>query len=146
MFLSIIKSRGILLVLSGVFYAVLCVFSIVTGIMYMSGKRELNPLELSDRFMEKLSDPEKRMRFAKKMGFVTFVVGIVQGITSFSILKGQSPLHYWIALGFTIFSIGSVSVKLKGKINAFPLLKSIAYITVLVILLLASSRRLFFPA
>lgn len=146
MFLSIIKSRGILLVLSGVFYAVLCVFSIVTGIIYMSGKRELNPLELSDRFMEKLSDPEKRMRFAKKMGFVTFVVGIVQGITSFSILKGQSPLYYWIALGFTIFSIGSVSVKLKGKINAFPLLKSIAYITVLVILLLASSRRLFFPA
>lgn len=146
MFLSIIKSRGILLVLSGIFYAVLCVFSIVTGIMYMSGKRELNPLELSDRFMEKLSDPEKRMRFAKKMGFVTFVVGIVQGITSFSILKGQSPLHYWIALGFTVFSIGSVSVKLKGKINAFPLLKSIAYITVLVILLLASSRRLFFPA
>lgn len=146
MFLSIIKSRGILLVLSGVFYAVLCVFSIVTGVMYMSGKRELNPLELSDRFMEKLSDPEKRMRFAKKMGFVTFVVGIVQGITSFSILKGQSSLHYWIALGFTIFSIGSVSVKLKGKINAFPLLKSIAYITVLVILLLASSRRLFFPA
>lgn len=37
-----------LLILSAVFYAVLCVFSIVTGIIYMSGKRKLNPLELSD--------------------------------------------------------------------------------------------------
>jgi len=134
----------ILLVVCGIFYAVLCIFSIVTGMIYMSGKKELNPLELSDKFMEKLSDPDRRKAFAKKMGFVTFVVGIVQGITSYAILKAGSPLYYWIALGFTIFSIGSVSVKLKGKINAFPLLKFVAYVSILIVLLLGRTRVLFF--
>ncbi len=146
MFTNLFAERSLPVILCGVFYAVLCIFSIVTGLIYMSGKRELNPLELSDSFVKKLSDPLKRARFAKKMGFVTFIVGIVQGITSYSILKGSSPLEYWIALGFTLFSIGSVSVKLKGKINAFPLLKAIAYISILIILLLSSTRMLFFHA
>ncbi|MDO4414944.1 MAG: hypothetical protein Q4C20_07685 [Erysipelotrichaceae bacterium] len=146
MFTNLFAERSLPVILCGVFYAVLCIFSIVTGLIYMSGKRELNPLELSDSFVKKLSDPLKRARFAKKMGFVTFIVGIVQGITSYSILKGSSPLEYWIALGFTLFSIGSVSVKLKGKINAFPLLKAIAYISILIILLLSSTRVLFFHA
>lgn len=144
MFLQMIQQRGILLILCGIFYAVLCIFSIVTGIIYMTGQRQLNPLELSDSFMQKLSDPVKRTQFAKKMGAVTFAVGIVQGITSFSILKGDSPLYYWIALGFTLFSIGSVTFKLKGKINAFPLMKAAAYLSILVILLLSSTRILFF--
>ena len=137
-------NRSISLILCGIFYGILCIFSIVTGIIYMSGKKELNPLELSDGFMKKLSDPEKRKAFARKMGLVTFVVGIVQGITSFCILKGESPFAYWIAMGFTLFSIASVSVKLKGKINAFPLLKMIAYLTILIILLLKTSRSVFF--
>ena len=144
MYFQNLQQRGILLILCGIFYAVLCIFSIVTGIIYMSGRRQLNPLELSDSFMQKLSDPEKRSKFAKKMGAVTFAVGIVQGITSFSILKGDSPLYYWIALCFTIFSIASVSFKLKGKINAFPLLKAAAYLLILVILLLSSTRMIFF--
>ena len=146
MFAGLFTERSLPVILCGVFYGILCIFSIVTGLIYMSGKRELNPLELSDSFVKKLSDPLKRARFAKKMGFVTFIVGIVQGITSYSILKGSSPLEYWIALGFTLFSIGSVSVKLKGKINAFPLLKAIAYISILIILLLSSTRMLFFHA
>lgn len=136
--------RSIFLILCGIFYGILCIFSIVTGIIYMSGRKELNPLELSDRFMKKLSDPDKRRKFAQKMGFVTFIVGIVQGITAYCILKGSSPLDYWIAMGFTLFSIASVSVKLKGKINAFPLLKMIAYAVIFVILLLKGSRDLFF--
>ncbi len=139
-----IQNRGILVLLCAMFYAVLCVFSIVTGIIYMSGRRELNPLELSDRFMERLSDDHKRKMFAKNMGLVTFIVGIVQGITSWSLWKGDSPVYYWIALGFTIFSIGSVSVKLKGKINLFPILKSIAYLAILGILLLRATRMLYF--
>lgn len=63
----------LLLNVSGGFYSLLCVFSIVTGIIYMTGKRKLNPLELSDKFMEKLSDPEKLRKFTVRMGFVTFV-------------------------------------------------------------------------
>ena len=138
------KKHHLPLLLSGFFYAVLCVFSIVTGLLYMSGKRELNPLELSEKFMQRLSDHKKRKRFARFMGFVTFVVGIVQGITSFSIFKAGRKLHYWIATGFTLFSIGSVAVKLKGKIHAFPLLKAVAYVSILVVLLLKQTRELFF--
>ena len=136
--------RSIFLILCGIFYGILCIFSIVTGIIYMSGKKELNPLELSDRFMEKLSDPEKRRKFAQKMGLVTFVVGIVQGITAYCILRGNSPLSYWIAMGFTLFSIASVSVKLKGKINVFPLLKMVSYLAIFAVLLLKGSRNIFF--
>ena len=138
------KKHHLPLLLSGFFYAVLCVFSIVTGLLYMSGKRELNPLELSEKFMQRLSDHKKRKRFARFMGFVTFIVGIVQGITSFSIFKAGRKLHYWIAMSFTLFSIGSVAVKLKGKIHAFPLLKAVAYVSILVVLLLKQTRELFF--
>ena len=141
---AIVKERGLLLCLCGLFYAVLCVFSIVTGVIYMSGNRELNPVELSDKMMEKLTDPEVMKAFAKKMGFVTFVVGIVQGITSYSILKGNRPVFYWIAVGFTLFSIASVVYKLTGKINLFPLSKFVAYVAILIILLLKSTRVLFF--
>ncbi|MBR3349732.1 MAG: hypothetical protein IKG55_06625 [Solobacterium sp.] len=144
MFSEIIHERGILLILCAGFYGLLCVFSIVTGIIYMSGKRELNPLELSDSFVKKLDTLEKRSLFAKKMGFVTFVVGIVQGITSYAILKGNNAFWYGIALGFTLFSIASVAFKLKGKINAFPLLKAAAYTAILIILLFSGTRVQYF--
>ena len=134
----------ILLNLCGIFYAVLCIFSIVTGLIYVNGRKELNPLELSDRFIKKLSDPEKRKRFTIKMGWVTFFVGIIQGITSFAIIKAGNPVFYWIALGFTIFSICSVAFKLKGKVNAFPLLKCVVYVAILFVLLLEKTRELFY--
>jgi hypothetical protein len=53
-------------------------------------------------------------------------------------------VYYWVALGFTLFSIASVGFKLKGKINAFPILKLIAYLAILTVLLLGSTRALFF--
>ena len=119
-----LKHQNIPLLLCGIFYAVLCVFSIVTGLIYMSGRRKLNPLELSDKFMERLSDPKKLKKFTVFMGF-------------------KKRLHYRIALGFTLFSIGSVAAKLKGKISAFPLLKAVAYVSILVVLLLKKTRELF---
>ena len=133
-----------LLLLCGFFYAVLCVFSIVTGLMYASGKKKLNPLELSDKFMSRYTDSDKLKRFTIKMGWVTFLVGIVQGITSFAILHRHNAVFYWIALAFTLFSIASVAWKLKGKINAFPVLKCIAYAAILVVLLLGGARAQFF--
>ena len=135
---------NILLILCGIFYSVLCIFSIVTGLMYASGKKELNPLELSDEFMSRYTDQDKLKRFTIKMGWVTFLVGIVQGITSFAILHRHSAVFYWIALGFTLFSIASVAWKLKGKINAFPVLKCIAYAAILIVLLLSGARAQFF--
>ena len=134
----------ILLFLCGVFYAVLCVFSIVTGLIYASGKKKLNPLELSDRFMARLSDPEKLRKFTINMGWVTFAVGVVQGLTAFAIFRRGSAALYALALGFTLFSIASVAVKLKGKLSAFPLLKCAAYLAILAVLLLKSTRALFF--
>lgn len=127
----------ILLKACGVFYSVLCVFSIVTGLMYAGGRKELNPLELSDRFMRKYEDPEKRKRFTIRMGWVTFAVGIVQGITAFSIFRAGSAVLYGIAVGFTFFSICSVAFKLKGKIHLFPVLKCIAYVAILGVLIAA---------
>ena len=133
-----------LLLLCGIFYAVLCVFSIVTGLMYASGKKKLNPLELSEKFMSRYTDSDRLMRFTIKMGWVTFLVGIVQGITSFAILHRHNAVLYWIALAFTLFSIASVVWKLKGKINAFPVLKCIAYTAILVVLILGGARAQFF--
>ena len=130
----------LLLKLCGFFYAVLCVFSIVTGLMYAGGKRKLNPLELSDSFMSRYSDPEKLKQFTVSMGWVTFAVGIIQGITSYSILRGGSALSYRIALGFTLFSIASVAFKLKGKVSLFAVLKCIAYISILAVLLLPAVK------
>lgn len=135
---------SLFLIASGVFYGVLCVFSIVTGCIYMSGKRQLNPLELSDSFVAKLDTPEKMSAFAKKMGFVTFIVGIVQGITSYSILGGRSTVCWWIAFGFNLFSICSVLFKLKGKISSFPLLKLVCYTVIFIVLVLSSTRALYF--
>ena len=134
----------ILLLLCGIFYAVLCVFSIVTGLMYAGGKKELNPLELSDAFMSRYTEPEKRRRFTIRMGWVTFFVGIAQGITAFAVLRAGRPICYWIALGFTLVSLFSVAVKLKGKINVFPLLKCAAYTAILIVLLLGGTRAMFF--
>ena len=135
---------NVLRIVSGAFYTLLCVFSIVTGLMYSSGKRKMNPLELSDKFMSKYDTPEKLKRFTIRMGWVTFAVGIVQGITAFALIKAGKPIYYWIALGFTLFSIASVAFKLKGKINAFPILKCIAYMAILIVLLLGETRAMFF--
>ncbi len=101
----------------------------------MTGKKELNPLELSDNFVKKLKFKNKLSSFAKTMGLVTFIVGIVQGLTAYSIFIDK---YYVLSIGFTIFSILSVAIKLKSKINLFPILKSIAYISILVVLIISS--------
>ena len=143
MHLSAIQNGNIPLILCGIFYAVLCIFSIVTGLMYAFGRRELNPLEVPDSMLAKM-DSEGTKAFARKMGWVTLFVGIVQGITSFSILKAGSLLLYCIAVGFTLFSIASASFKLKGKFSMFPLLKLTAYLAILLVLLIPAGRNLFF--
>ena len=132
---SAFTTKNIPLILCGIFYSVLCIFSIVTGLIYASGKRKLNPLELPDSFVNKLNEEDKLKQFAVKMGYVTFIVGIVQGLTAFSLFKAKGLLFYLIAFGFNLFSIASVLFKLKGKINAFPLLKLCAYIMILIVLL-----------
>lgn len=125
---------SILIMLCGIFYAVLCIFSIVTGILYISGKRELNPIELSDNMVKKLSTPNKKKKFSKTMWYVTFFVWILQGITAYALLYSTNEILYYFAIWFTIFSIWSVAFKLKWKINSFSLMKLVFYIAILVIL------------
>ncbi len=139
-----VNRKTLLLNLCGIFYAVLCIFSIVTGLIYAFGLRELNPIELSDAMMAKLSDPERLSRFAVTMGWVTFAVGIVQGIASFSLLKKGRKLFFFIAFGFTVFSLCSVGYKIFGKFSFFALSKTIAYIAIIIVMLLPQSRKLFF--
>ena len=124
------------LILCGIFYSILCIFSIVTGLIYASGRRKLNPIELSDKFLDKLSDEDKLKKFTIKMGWVTFIVGIIQGLTALAIFKGYNVYLNLFAICFTIFSIISVIVKLKGKVNAFPIIKLFFYVSILIILLL----------
>ena len=127
---------SILIMLCGIFYAVLCIFSIVTGILYISGKRELNPIELSDNMVKKLSTPNKKKKFSKTMWYVTFFVWILQWITAYALLYSTNEILYYFAIWFTIFSIWSVAFKLKWKINSFSLMKLVFYIAILVILLI----------
>ncbi len=122
----------LLLIICALFYSVLCVFSIVTGMIYLSGKKELNPLELSDKLAARLKEENKTARFAKTMGAVTVIVGIVQGLTAYAVFTDQ---WYALSIGFTVFSLLSAGLKLKSKFHIFPLLKSLAYISILIILI-----------
>lgn len=86
--------------------------------MYAIGHKKMNPVELSDSMLEKLSNPETMKSFAITMGWVTFGVGIVQGIASYSLFKRGRKLFYFIALGFTVFSLLSVGYKIIGKFSS----------------------------
>ncbi len=101
----------------------------------MTGKRKLNPIELSDKFVKKLNTEQKLLSFTKKMGLVTLIVGLFQGLTAYSIYKADSIIFYYIAITFTIFSICSVLFKLKNKVNLFPMTKLFCYIIILIALL-----------
>ena len=120
----------VLLILSNFFYGLLCIFSIVTGIMYATGKRKLNPVELSDKFMKKIKDTDS---FAKKMGIVTIIVGIFQGLVPVLIIN--TNIWFYYILIFTIFSICSVGYKLSGKISKFAVIKLVCYLLILIALL-----------
>ena len=134
-----------LLAVSGLFYAVLCVFSIVTGLLYATGRRKLNPIELSDIIMDRLDDPHKRAVFTRRMGWVTVVIGIIQGMTAWCFFSHRGGFAYGIAFGFTIFSIASVSAKLlRGRFSTFAATKLVLYICILIILILPSARPVFF--
>ena len=141
--LAACKAHNWALVACGLFYALLCVFSVVTGALYLSGRRKLNPVELSDRLVNRLSSTGRLERFARFMGAVTIVVGLVQGASSWAILSAGGQGGYALALGFTLFSLCSVLFKLRGKLSAFPLLKLGAYLAILVVLLWGDTRALF---
>lgn len=137
------KKYKVMLNIAGDLYALLCVFSIAVGLMYATGQHELNTIELSESMPEKLSDPEALQRFTVLMGWVTSAVGIAQGITSYALFRKRGKVNYCVALGFTVFSLCSVGYKIIGHFSLFALTKTIAYVTILVVLLLPGSREVF---
>ena len=139
-----IWERGIPVLLSGAFYTVLCVFSIVTGLMYLRKNNTVNPLELPKAMAKRIDDPLYMRKVSVFFGWLTFFVGLVQGMTAYSLLLGSSPWCYWLALGFTVFSMLSAGSKLIMTFNLFPIMKEAAYIAVFVVLMLSGTRGLYF--
>ena len=115
----ITESHNILLILCGIFYSILCIFSIVTGFIYASGRRKLNPIELSDKFMDKLSDEDKLKKFTIKMGWVTFIVGIIQGLTALAIFKGYNVYLNLFAICFHNKEFDSTLFQSSKSTNVF---------------------------
>ena len=136
-----LESNNIILTFCAVFYFILCIFSIVTGLMYAFGKRKLNPLELPDKFVYKLKEENKLDSFAVKMGWVTFIVGLLQGLCAFGIFYGYNSFLNYFAIFFTVFSICSSIFKLIKKFNIFSLIKLIVYILVLLVLFVSGFRK-----
>ena len=128
---------------SGAFYAVLCIFSIVTGLMYLRAGNVVNPLELPQSMADRMADPNYMAKVSRFFGWLTFSVGIVQGLTSYSLIVGKRKWNYWLALGFTIFSILSAGTKLVTTFNIFPILKEVAYVAILIVILSKSTKALY---
>ena len=136
-----LEKNNIILTVCGIFYSVLCIFSIFTGLMYAFKKRQLNPVELSNEFVSKLSKENKLEEFAVKMGWITVVVGIFQGISAFGIFYGYNVYLNYFTIFFTVFSIFSVVLKLIKKRNLFSFIKLIAYLLILLILTISGFKK-----
>lgn len=132
-------TRGIAVAACGIFYWVLCVFSIVTGLRYLRKGNVVNPLELPKKMAARMDDPEYMRKTSVFFGWLTFWVGVVQGLTAWSVMFGGSPWNYRLALGFTVFSLISAGSKLLMTFNIFPILKEAAYLAILAVLLLRRS-------
>jgi len=129
--------------LCGIFYGALCIFSLVMGI-YTMCCTELNMIEMSQEAVQELCDKlnTNEQMLCVYFGLLTFIVGVVQGISSYGIWKGNSNGLYWFAVGFTVFSLLSCSSKLFMSVNAFSIVKIVCYVLVLAVLLSRSSREI----
>ena len=111
--------------------------------MYLRAGNVVNPLELPRSMVERMDDPDYMAKVSRFFGWLTFSVGIVQGMTSYSLIVGRRKWNYWLALGFTIFSILSAGTKLVTTFNPFPILKEVAYVAILIVILSKSTRALY---
>lgn len=140
----ITETNNLPLILCGIFYSILAIFSIITGLMYVLSKRKLNSIDLPDKLIKKLNTKEKLTKFTFKIGWITLIFGIFQVIAALSIFKGYNVILWWIVTCFTIFSIILESFKLKSKTNKFSIIRLIIYIVILFILIISGARN--YPA
>ena len=69
----VIEIHNIPVILCGIFNSILCIFGIVTGLMYAFNQKKQNSLKLSDKFMEKLSDEDKLKKITIKWNRLHFL-------------------------------------------------------------------------
>ena len=138
--LNSLKKRGIPAIIAGTIYGALCIFSLTVGIYYMASKASLNQIELNQATVEKLtaSLPCSINIF---FGILTFVVGLVQGFSSYCLLGGKRKWMWGFALGFSIFSLISCSSKLFMSVNAFSIVKCCVYIMIIAFHFLKITRK-----
>lgn len=140
----IFEQRGILVLCCGIFYSVLCIYSIVTGLLYLRKGNVVNPLELPKSMAARMDDAGYMRRVSVFFGWLTVVVGLVQGLSACCLFFGSCPWQYWVVFGFTIFSMLSAGTKLVMTFHLFPILKEAAYIGIFIVLLLDATKALFF--
>jgi len=133
-----------LLFFCGIFYTILCIFSIVSGIIQICSPN-LASVELNEAMISTIQAflDSTGITINRFFGIITILVGLLQGLAALAIWKGESKFGYWYTMGFTIFSLLSCSSKLFMSINFFSITKIIAYLLVIVILLLSVSRAQF---
>ena len=98
----------------------------------MIGRRELTTEELSDSTIKKIKDKKK---YAKKIGIVTFIEGIFQGIAAIfillAIINSKLIVLYDIAMIFNVFSFISIFIKLWNKSSKYAWIKIVCYSIIL---------------
>ena len=112
------------------FYACLCIFSLIAVVAHLAGSRTFMTLELSKSFI--LQKIEAVQPFLNKICVVTFIVGVLRGLSALAILKRR---FFYFPVGFTVVSIIAVVVKMTIEFNGLYILKLAAYLTMLAILI-----------
>ena len=144
------KVLPILLKIVIAIYSGLCIFSLVVGLYFMINYRNIDYLSLGlseqiintvNRFIGLANGQYNKLVIIS--GLMTFVVGIFQGITSISLLKGHKKFHYSFALGFTIFSLLSCSSKMIMAVTLFGIAKVFVYLFIIFVLFQRNVRSLF---
>ena len=112
------------------FYACLCIFSLIAVVAHLAGSRTFMTLELSKSYY--LQNIDATQTFLNKICVVTFIVGVLRGLSALAILKHR---FFYFPAVFTVVSIIAVVVKMTIEFNGLYILKLAAYLTMLVILI-----------
>ena len=112
------------------FYACLCIFSLIAVVAHLAGSRTFMTLELSKSFILQKIDAVQPL--LNKICVVTFIVGVLRGLSALAILKHR---FFYFPVGFTIVSIIAVIVKMTIEFNGLYIVKLVAYLTILAILI-----------
>lgn len=140
----------ILLKIVIIIYSGLCIFSLVVGLYFIINNKNIDYLSLGlseqiinsvNKFISLTNGQYNQLVIIA--GIMTFVVGIFQGATALSLLKGHKKFHYGFALGFTLFSLLSCLSKMIMAVTLFGIIKVFVYGFIIFVLIQKNVRNLF---